>query len=50
MEGESSSEFATRVQCMIAMKAGLRVVPWDGYLKYYNLAGIPKPRDLCQPH
>jgi hypothetical protein len=22
---------------MIARQAGLRVVPWDGYLKYYNL-------------
>jgi len=36
--GESSSDFAARVQQMIAKKAGLRVVPWDGYLKYYNLA------------
>jgi glycerol-3-phosphate O-acyltransferase 3/4 len=26
------------VQAMIAKQAGLRVVPWDGYLKYYNLA------------
>eukprot|EP00873_Tetraselmis_striata_P001570 jgi/Tetstr1/421834/TSEL_012735.t1 len=37
-EGETSAEFAARVQAMIARKAGLRVVPWDGYLKYYNLA------------
>eukprot|EP01025_Chloroclados_australasicus_P049088 TRINITY_DN557_c0_g1_i4.p1 TRINITY_DN557_c0_g1~~TRINITY_DN557_c0_g1_i4.p1 ORF type:complete len:404 (-),score=42.26 TRINITY_DN557_c0_g1_i4:514-1587(-) len=36
-EGESAQEFAERVQKMIAQKAGLRIVPWDGYLKYYNL-------------
>ena len=23
---------------MIADKAGLKIAPWDGYLKYYNLA------------
>eukprot|EP00798_Chlamydomonas_sp_ICE-L_P015755 gene15755-21878_t len=37
LEGESADEFAARVQEMIADKAKLRVVPWDGYLKYYNL-------------
>eukprot|EP00195_Chlamydomonas_chlamydogama_P013694 CAMPEP_0202894212 /NCGR_PEP_ID=MMETSP1392-20130828/3661_1 /ASSEMBLY_ACC=CAM_ASM_000868 /TAXON_ID=225041 /ORGANISM="Chlamydomonas chlamydogama, Strain SAG 11-48b" /LENGTH=448 /DNA_ID=CAMNT_0049578833 /DNA_START=220 /DNA_END=1566 /DNA_ORIENTATION=- len=35
--GESPDEFASRVQKMIADKAKLRIVPWDGYLKYYNL-------------
>ncbi|KAI8471890.1 MAG: acyltransferase-domain-containing protein [Monoraphidium minutum] len=34
---ESTDQFASRVQEMIANKAKLRVVPWDGYLKYYNL-------------
>lgn len=37
-KGESAQEFAERVQHMIANKAGLKVAPWDGYLKYYNLA------------
>ncbi|WIA38686.1 hypothetical protein OEZ86_001991 [Tetradesmus obliquus] len=36
-EDESVDEFAARVQAMIAKQAKLRVVPWDGYLKYYNL-------------
>lgn len=36
--GESSQEFAERVQAMIAKRARLTVAPWDGYLKYYNLA------------
>lgn len=35
--GETSAEFAARVQAMIAEVAQLRIVPWDGYLKYYNL-------------
>lgn len=35
--GESWKEFASRVQKMIAKTADLRIVPWDGYLKYYNL-------------
>lgn len=34
---ESWQEFASRVQKMIAKTAELRIVPWDGYLKYYNL-------------
>lgn len=36
-QDESATDFATRVQAMIARQAKLRVVPWDGYLKYYNL-------------
>jgi len=36
-EGESSQQFAERVQHLIATKANLKVAPWDGYLKYYNL-------------
>eukprot|EP00775_Hariotina_reticulata_P008732 gene8732-8913_t len=36
-DDESVDEFAARVQAMIAKQAQLRVVPWDGYLKYYNL-------------
>ncbi len=35
--GETPQEFAARVQAMIAKYANLRIVPWDGYLKYYNL-------------
>ena len=35
--GEPADAFASRVQAMIAARAGLRVVPWDGYLKYYFL-------------
>lgn len=35
--GESAQQFAERVQRMIADKARLRIAPWDGYLKYYNL-------------
>lgn len=31
-------QFAKRVQSMIAKKAHLKIAPWDGYLKYYNLA------------
>jgi len=34
--GETSEEFATRVKRMIANKAGLIDVPWDGYLKYFR--------------
>jgi glycerol-3-phosphate O-acyltransferase 3/4 len=36
-EEESAQQFAERVQRMIADKARLKVAPWDGYLKYYNL-------------
>lgn len=34
---ENSIEFAARVQELIAKQAQLVIVPWDGYLKYYNL-------------
>lgn len=34
---EDATEFAGRVQELIAKQAQLRIVPWDGYLKYYNL-------------
>ncbi|KAL3701590.1 hypothetical protein R1sor_019612 [Riccia sorocarpa] len=34
--GESSIEFAERVRDMIASRAGIKKVPWDGYLKYYR--------------
>ena len=36
-KGESSQQFAERVQGSIAQRANLRIAPWDGYLKYYNL-------------
>ncbi|KAK3273330.1 hypothetical protein CYMTET_18421 [Cymbomonas tetramitiformis] len=36
---ESSAAFAERVQKMICDKAGIKVVPWDGMLKYYR----PRP-------
>lgn len=36
-EGESAIAFAGRVQRLIAERAKLEIVPWDGYLKYYNL-------------
>jgi hypothetical protein len=35
-------------QAMIAEVAHLRIVPWDGYLKYYNLA--EKVRALLRCH
>lgn len=34
---ETSIEFSGRVRHLIATHAKLREVPWDGYLKYYNL-------------
>lgn len=37
-EGESAEQFAARIQRMIADVAKLRIVSWDGYLKYYSLA------------
>ena len=37
-EDESSQQFAERVQKLIAKRATLHIAPWDGYLKYYNLA------------
>jgi len=33
-EGETSIAFAERVRDMIAARAGLKKVPWDGYLKH----------------
>ena len=41
--GETSVAFAERVRVMIANKAGLKMVEWDGYLKYV----APSPR-LCE--
>ncbi|KAK9677483.1 hypothetical protein RND81_11G146000 [Saponaria officinalis] len=38
--GETSIQFAERVRDMIAHRAGLKKVPWDGYLKYSR----PSPR------
>lgn len=32
--GETGIEFAERVRDMISLRAGLKKVPWDGYLKY----------------
>lgn len=37
-DGETSQAFAERVQHLIADRAHLKIAPWDGYLKYYNLA------------
>jgi glycerol-3-phosphate O-acyltransferase 3/4 len=34
--GESPADFATRVQRMIAARAGLKPVSWDGYMKYWR--------------
>ena len=44
--GETAAAFAERVQRMVATRAGLTVAPWDGYLKYYNLAA--KHPDLVE--
>lgn len=49
-EGESGADFANRVQAMIADVAKLRPVPWDGYLKYYNLAEKVRQRNRCCLH
>ncbi|KAM9945358.1 hypothetical protein ACTFIT_003614 [Dictyostelium discoideum] len=35
-EGETATQFANRVKAMIAKKAGIINVPWDGYLKYFK--------------
>ena len=37
--GESAVDFAGRVQKLIAERAGLKVVPWDGMYKYIT----PRP-------
>jgi hypothetical protein len=34
--GERPEEFATRVQRMVAARAGLKAVDWDGYMKYWK--------------
>jgi len=34
--GESTTEFANRVKAMIAKRAGLVNVAWDGYMKYFR--------------
>ena len=36
LPNETTIEFAARVQDMIAHRANLKVVQWDGYLKYYR--------------
>ena len=43
MPGETSIDFAGRVQQMIAKKARLKIVPWNGMLKYFK----PSPK-LCE--
>ena len=45
---ETSQQFAERVQGMIASRAKLKVAPWDGYLKYYNLAS--RVSAVCLTH
>lgn len=61
LEGESAIDFAGRVQRLIAERAKLEIVPWDGYLKYYNLEkkvptpahcmpGVVPPNNLCTLH
>eukprot|EP00899_Mesostigma_viride_P009378 jgi/Mesvir1/18441/Mv14302-RA.1 len=35
-EGETPEDFADRVKRVIAQKAGIKPMPWDGYLKYYR--------------
>eukprot|EP00249_Psilotum_nudum_P021534 c28146_g1_i1 orf=516-1382(-) len=37
---ETPIEFAERVRSLIAKRAGIKKVPWDGYLKYYK----PSPK------
>lgn len=44
---ESAQEFAERVQRLIAKKANLKIAPWDGYLKYYNLGKKVKLLDTA---
>lgn len=38
--GETPIEFSERVRTLIAKRAGIKKVPWDGYLKYYR----PSPK------
>ncbi|KAL4556021.1 hypothetical protein LXL04_038656 [Taraxacum kok-saghyz] len=53
--GETGIEFAERVRDIISVRAGLKKVPWDGYLKYSRPS--PKHRErkvktsaVCGPH
>ncbi|KAJ7978691.1 glycerol-3-phosphate acyltransferase 3-like [Quillaja saponaria] len=39
-QGETPIEFAERVRDIISVRAGLKKVPWDGYLKY----SLPSPK------
>ncbi|KAK8617767.1 hypothetical protein V6N13_080673 [Hibiscus sabdariffa] len=41
--GETAIEFAERVRDIISVRAGLKKVPWDGYLKYSRPS--PKHRE-----
>ena len=34
--GETGADFARRVQRMVAARAGLKAVEWDGYIKYWR--------------
>jgi glycerol-3-phosphate O-acyltransferase 3/4 len=47
--GENVDDFAERVRVMIAARAGLKPVPWDGMLKYYQL-GPRRPALLQLRH
>ncbi|XP_019252691.1 PREDICTED: glycerol-3-phosphate acyltransferase 3-like [Nicotiana attenuata] len=44
--GETAIEFAERVRDIISARAGLKKVPWDGYLKYSRPS--PKHRERKQ--
>ncbi|CAI0469135.1 unnamed protein product [Linum tenue] len=44
--GETAIEFAERVRDIISVRAGLKMVPWDGYLKYSRPS--PKHREQKQ--
>ncbi|KAF7841621.1 glycerol-3-phosphate acyltransferase 9 [Senna tora] len=44
--GETPIEFAERVRDIISHRAGLKMVPWDGYLKYSRPS--PKHRERKQ--
>ncbi|GMP37310.1 hypothetical protein CsSME_00009050 [Camellia sinensis var. sinensis] len=44
--GETAIEFAERVRDIISVRAGLKKVPWDGYLKYSRPS--PKHRESKQ--
>ncbi|KAK1365301.1 putative glycerol-3-phosphate 1-O-acyltransferase [Heracleum sosnowskyi] len=46
MPGETPIEFAERVRNIISVRAGLKMVPWDGYLKYSRPS--PRHRELKQ--